>query len=79
MNTRIPLTIGIPAHARVTPITRSSDGNTRHSTQYPVHTQEPPSTDVNQPYTLDTNDALDTQCITAGYVVYDMSGRTHDI
>ena len=79
MNTRIALTIGIPAHARVTPITRSSDGNTRHSTQYPVHTQEPPSTDVYQHCTVDINDTLVASYVPSGYVVYDMSGRTHDI
>lgn len=66
MNTRIALTIGIPAPQR----------NLEPPCNPPETTPVPPSTDVNQHYTLDINDALVACYVPGGYVVYDMHGRT---
>ena len=76
MNTRIALTIGIPAHPRVTPAHQSIPNNPQTPGQYPVSTPNSPSTDVNQHYTVDINDALVACYVPAGYVVYDIHGRT---
>ena len=79
MNTRIALTIGIPAHPRVTPVTPACPNNTPQSTQYPASTPDPGSADVYQHCTVDINDPLVASYVPSGYVVYDVRGRTHDI
>ena len=79
MNTRIPLTIGIPARPRVTPVTPACPNNTPQSTQYPVPCHRPPSADVYQHCTVDINDPLVASYVPSGYVVYDVRGRTREI